>query len=124
MKGIIDVDCEQSLIFPLSHIRSRERARGDKKQGCHNLSSLNKACTINLGNITILLMAHGSEKRRKTAHCLFIMVKWCMLGLIFFSHNGHFLIHDVSTAYCWSLICDGVNLLCGIVCSTLAASHW
>lgn len=74
MKGVIDVDCEQSLLFPLSHIRSREHARGDKKQGCLNLSSLNKACTINLGNITFLLMANGSEKRRKTAHHLFIMV--------------------------------------------------
>ena len=74
MKGVIDVDCEQSLLFPLNHIRSREHTRGDKKQGCHNLSSLNKVCTINLGNIAFLLMVHGSEKRRKTAHCLFIMV--------------------------------------------------
>ena len=37
---------------------------------------------------------------------------------IFFSHNGHFFILDVSTAYCWSLIGDGVNLLCGTVSIT------
>ena len=74
MKGVIDVDCKQSPLFPLSHIRSREHVRGDKKQGCHNLSSLNKVCTINLANITFSLMAHGSEKRMKVSHRLFIMV--------------------------------------------------
>ena len=36
---------------------------------------------------------------------------------IFFSHNGHFFIH-VSTACCWSLIGDGVNLLCGTTVSS------
>ena len=39
----------------------------------------------------------------------------CKGSFYFFSHNGHFFIYDVSTACCWSLIGDGVNLLCGTV---------
>ena len=39
---------------------------------------------------------------------------------IFFSHNGHFFIHDVSTACCWSLI----EVMVSICCVVLLVAPW